>query len=194
MMKLARARWTEGLHFEVDTALGGHVAADGDDARAGARPTELLLTALAACTGMDVLAICRKKRQPVERYEVRATGEQAADHPQVFTAITVEHAFWGRDLEVRDLRRAIELSATRYCPVNAQIAAGEVRIDHRCRIGEAGGDGWVVTVVVTGPFGAVTYPPVQTPSGVPGDPSEGATSTPMSRPAAGRRTEPPARA
>lgn len=138
------ARTDAGHRVEMDT-----VAPEGDDGAAS--PKETLLAALAACTAMDVASILRKKRQRATRYEVAVSAESAAEHPRVFTSITVEHRLAG-DVEPEAARRSVELSATRYCPVNAMIA-GSVPVEHWYRLTERGDDEAAVLVAVTGPQG-----------------------------------------
>jgi putative redox protein len=121
---------------------------EGDDSAAG--PKEALLAALAGCTSMDVASILRKKRQVVETYEIEVSAESADEHPRVFTTISVEHRVSG-SVEAEALRRSIELSATRYCPVSAMLSA-VATIEHRYRLaGDAGAEG--VVVAITGPTG-----------------------------------------
>jgi putative redox protein len=141
---------------EVETPDGHHVVMDGDppDGEAsGAGPKETLLAALAGCTSMDVAAILAKKRQRPERYELVVSATSAAEHPRVFTEITVEHRVSG-EVEAEALRRAIELSATRYCPVNAMLALG-TEIEHRYRLEVPGSSAAEAVVVRIGP-GAAT--------------------------------------
>ena len=114
-------------------------------------PKETVLAALAACTAMDVVSILRKKRQPTARYEMAVSGESASEHPKVFTAITVEHVVSGA-VQAEALRRSIELSATRYCPVNAMLSAS-VTIEHRYRLTGEDGTTREAVVAVTGPEG-----------------------------------------
>lgn len=123
---------------------------EGDDAAAG--PKEALLAALAGCTAMDVASILRKKRQLADGYEIEVSGVTADTHPRVFTAITVEHRVSGA-VEPEALRRSIELSATRYCPVNAMLSA-VATIEHRYRLMGSDGTTLVALVAVTGPGGA----------------------------------------
>ena len=123
---------------------------EGDDAAAG--PKEALLAALAGCTSMDVASILRKKRQLADGYEIEVSGETADTHPRVFTTISVEHRVTG-DVEAEALRRSIELSATRYCPVNAMLSA-VVTIEHRYRLMASDGTTQAALVAVTGPSGA----------------------------------------
>lgn len=123
---------------------------EGDDSAAG--PKETLLAALAGCTGMDVASILRKKRQGAAGYEIVVSGESADEHPKVFTTITVEHRVSGA-VEAEALRRSIELSATRYCPVNAMLSASAT-ITHSYRLMGADGQTMDAVVAIIGPDGA----------------------------------------
>jgi putative redox protein len=125
------------------------VADPPDGSGRGAGPKEVVLSALAACTGMDVASILRKKRQRAERYEIAVRAESAVEHPRVFTSIMVEHRVSG-EVEPEALRRSIELSATRYCPVNAMLSA-VARVEHRYLLHDAAGATHEATVAVVGP-------------------------------------------
>jgi len=122
----------------------------------GPRPTEVLLAAIAGCTAMDVVEILAKKRQAYTRYSTEVTGVQRETAPNVFTEITVLHVVEG-DVETAAVRRSIELSATKYCTVSAQVASGVARINHRYLVrrpaGAAAGPAEESgEVVVTGPM------------------------------------------
>ena len=114
-------------------------------------PRETLLAALAGCTSMDVTSILRKKRQRAATYEVSVSAEAAEEHPRVFVAITVEHRVTG-EVQPEALRRSIELSATRYCPVSAMVSA-TATVAHRYRLTDAEGEEHAALVAVTGPAG-----------------------------------------
>ena len=88
---------------------------------AASSPKELLLMALGGCTSMDVISILRKKRVRLDGYEVHLTGTAREEHPQVFTDIHVEYIFYGDDIHVADVEKAIELSTTKYCSVSAML-------------------------------------------------------------------------
>ena len=109
---------------------------------------------MVGCTAMDVASILRKKRQHASGYRVSARGETREGlHPHVFTRIVIEHQVDGQ-VAAEALRRSIELSATRYCPLIAMLSAS-VTIEHRYRLLEAGREGEQADlVVVTGPGGA----------------------------------------
>lgn len=120
---------------------------DGDGSAPG--PKETLLASLAACTGLDVTAILRKKRQDASRYEIEVSAESAPDPPRVFTSILVEHRVSGT-VTPEALRRSIELSATRYCPINAMLSA-VARVEHRYLLLDASGATHSAAVAVVGP-------------------------------------------
>ena len=134
------------------TDVGQEIAMDadppeGDDAEPG--PKETLLAALAGCTAMDVASLLRKKRQAATAYEIAVSAESADEHPRVFTSISVEHRVSGQ-VEPEPLRRSIELSATKYCPINAMLSR-TVRIEHRYRLTDATGTLHEAIVAVVGP-------------------------------------------
>jgi putative redox protein len=143
------------LRVDVVTGTGFTLTFDTADAgelRAGAGPTESLLAALAGCTSMDVGGILRKKRQPAAGYRIAVTAEKADEHPQVYTGIVIEHQVSG-EVQPEALRRAIELSATNYCPVSAMLSRA-VRIEHRYRLVRDGHEEISALVAITGPEGA----------------------------------------
>ena len=108
---------TGEMRFDIDTDSGHKIVVDTEEGNAGARPMELLLVALAGCTGMDVISILRKKRHDVTNYEVRIHGLRAEEHPKVYKEITVEHVFSGHNIEATAVQRALQLSQEKYCGV-----------------------------------------------------------------------------
>jgi putative redox protein len=127
----------------------------GDDAPVGEHsPVETVLSALAACSAMDVASILGKKRQVIETYEVVVEAVQREAYPQVYTRIDVIHDVAGPLVTEEALRRCVELSATKYCPVSAMLSAGETEIHHRYRVRGTGDVPFEAEgeVVVTGPY------------------------------------------
>jgi len=115
----------DGMAFQAITGTGHEVVMDAapevggsDD---GPRPMEMLLVGLGGCTGMDVISVLRKMHQHVSGYQIRLSGERATDHPKIFTTINVEDVVRGRDLSADAVKRAVELSATRYCSAAAML-------------------------------------------------------------------------
>ena len=139
--KEAVVRQIQGMTFAAKADSNHWVVMDGPEAvggsDAGARPKELLLMALGGCTASDVAAILRKKRVPMEGFEVRLSASTQEEHPQVFTAIHIEYLFSGENIPAADVERAIELSTTKYCSVSAMLKAS-VKLTHSYRIEKAG--------------------------------------------------------
>jgi len=134
----ATATLDDGMSFIGRTGSGFSLVLDSTPDAGGQErgpcPMELVLVSLAGCTGMDVIAMLRKMRQDVTGYEVRVRGdERAPDFPRVYTKITVEHVFRGRELVDATVARAVELSATRYCPVSAMLGES-AEVTHTYRI------------------------------------------------------------
>ena len=150
-LKTAELTFTSGMHFDVETGSGRRFAYD-DEVDGGIGPLESVLSSLAACTAMDVISIALKKRQDVERYTVRALAEQRDEYPKIYTRIELVHEVVGANVDTSAIERCIELSATKYCPVNAMLAAGATEIHHRYRVERPGQEAEEGLVLVTGPY------------------------------------------
>ena len=138
------------LRFAGTTGSGHSIVLDDGSGDTGMRPAELVPLAVAGCTAMDVISILRKKRQHVRRYEVQAAGTQMDNHPNAFTRIDVIHVVEG-NVDVEAVRRAIELSATRYCSVGATLSSGMTEIHHGYVVRDEAGNEQSAEVVVLGP-------------------------------------------
>ena len=141
----------DGSRFVALTGSGHSIVMDNAEGDNGPRPAELLVVAQAGCTAMDVISILRKKRQAFTRYEVRVSAEQRDDPPpHVFQRVRIVHVVDG-PVDIEAVRRAIELSATKYCTVTANLAAGVTEIHHAYLVHDADGHERYGEVVVTGP-------------------------------------------
>ena len=138
MTKHVTVRWQGELDFECTDEAGASVSMSPTPS--AYTPSELLLAALAGCTGMDAASIMAKKKVAVVKYTVDATGEQREDHPRAFTTITVEHIVEGRDIADAAVARSVGLSAAKYCVVGATLASGDLTINHRTRIIDENGE------------------------------------------------------
>jgi len=143
-----------GMWFAAAPSSGHPIMFDDRTSNKGGSPVETLLSALGACTAMDVVSIAAKKRQRIETYEIHVTASQRDEYPQVFTEIVVVHEVTGPGVSEAALRRAIELSATKYCPVNAMLSAGATVVHHRYVIHSGGNAAYEASgeVVATGPY------------------------------------------
>ncbi len=92
---------------------------------------ELLLIALGSCTGVDVIAILKKKRQHVTDYRIEVSGERREEFPRSYTRLYVRHILRGHGLSERAVAGAIELSETKYCSVAATLrGSAEIVTSH----------------------------------------------------------------
>jgi len=142
-----------GLNFRSTTGTG-RLIDFGEAQRGFLSPVETVLVALGSCSAMDVISIATKKRQAIESYRIHVRGDQRSEYPQVFTEIEVVHEVTGRDIAEAAIRRSIELSATKYCPVSAMISAGATVVHHRYRIHSSGATPYDAEgeVIATGPY------------------------------------------
>ena len=145
----------EGGNRFATTTGTGRTFAWGDAAAEGElSPMETVTVALAACSAMDVISIALKKRQGIDRYAIHVSGEQRAEYPQVLTRVDVTHQVIGPSVDETAIRRCIELSATKYCPVNAMLSAGETEVHHRYIVHNNGPTPFQAEgeVIITGPY------------------------------------------
>jgi putative redox protein len=117
------AEWQGELCFSGKNPGGATVQMGKLGDRPGISPMELLLLSLAGCTGMDVVSILTKKRQPPQDLQVRVRGKRAPNHPKLYTEIEVEYLIWGEGIEPKSVEQAIKLSEEIYCSVSATLAA-----------------------------------------------------------------------
>ena len=122
----AKVNWKGKLSFTsmADTGfevpLGADLAVGGDND--GFRPLELMAVSLAGCTAMDVISILQKKRQDVSAFRVEVDAKRVDEHPKVISDAVIEYHVTGNDVDENAVVRAIELSATRYCPAQSMLA------------------------------------------------------------------------
>ena len=117
--------WKGDMAFTAE--INGHtIILDADEAFGGKdegpRPKPLLLASLAGCSGMDVVSILKKMREPVSWFNVRVQGELSDEHPKMYTSIKLYYEFKASDgLKDENVRKAIDLSQERYCGVSALL-------------------------------------------------------------------------
>lgn len=122
----ATVQWKENMIFTGMPDSGMPVQMDADlsfgGTNQGVRPMEMIALGLAGCTGMDVISILRKKRQQVTFFEVKVNAPRSADHPKVFLRAQLNYIVSGTDIDEAAVVRAIELSMTKYCPVQVMLS------------------------------------------------------------------------
>ena len=131
---IASAEWKGEGRFEGRSESGHAVLFDTSTGHeAGPSPMEAVLTALCACTSVDVVGILRKKRQELRSLRVEATAEQPEAAPRVFTRIHLVYTAAGAALEHKAVEDAVALSKEKYCSVSLMLA-GAVEITTAVKI------------------------------------------------------------
>jgi putative redox protein len=136
----ANVIWKNQLSFTTTGSNGMTIPLTADPAAGGdtegIEPMELVAIGLAGCTALDVISILQKKRQDVTAFEVQVHAKRAVEFPKVFTDIVIEYIVTGHHVEPAAVERSIELSATKYCPVQAMLRHS-CNIEHKYSIKNA---------------------------------------------------------
>lgn len=125
----------DAVHFEGVNASGNTIQMDGSAAIGGedkgVRPMELLLFGTASCSCIDIVAILKKMRQPIDDLQVEVEGYRDTDQtPAVFTKIHLHYIFKG-DLKEEKVKQALELSLEKYCSVSKMLEkTAEITYDY----------------------------------------------------------------
>ncbi|WP_167611253.1 OsmC family protein [Maribellus sediminis] len=114
--------WTDKVAFEAD--MDGHkVVVDATEEAGGSdlgpRPKKLMLSALAGCTGVDVIMILKKMKVVPEAFNVIVEADVTEEHPKHYDKMKVIYQFKGKDLPYDKLEKAVKLSEEKYCGVTA---------------------------------------------------------------------------
>jgi len=120
--------WTEinailknEITFVGQSPTGGTVQMGILDGKPGISPMQLLLVAVAGCTGEDIVSILKKKRLKPTDMQVRVRGKRATNYPMVWTDIHITYLIWGENLPPKDVEQAINLSEEKYCSVGIML-------------------------------------------------------------------------
>jgi putative redox protein len=113
--------WVGEHRFDTGRPGGPTSRLDGEGVT-GQSPVDGLLSALAACSAVDVVDILAKRRTPVERLRVEARGERRVELPRRFTKVELRYIVDGAGIDAVHVERAIALSHEKYCSVAATLA------------------------------------------------------------------------
>jgi len=104
------AKWQGDKSFIARNQAGGAVQMGSIDGKPGVGPMQLLLVAIAGCTGDDILSILQKKQINLADFQVQVTGKRALDYPKIWTNIHITYLIWGNGIQPKDVEKAIDLS------------------------------------------------------------------------------------
>ncbi|AQZ93778.1 OsmC family protein [Halopseudomonas phragmitis] len=136
----AHIKWVDGAMFLGESGSGHTVVMDGPEEAGGrnmgVRPMETVLIGLGGCASYDVVSILKKARQDIRDVHALLDAERADSEPKVFTRIHVHFVVRGKGLKEAHVKRAVELSAEKYCSASIMLGRGGVEISHDYEIVE----------------------------------------------------------
>lgn len=130
----ATVKWVGEAMFLAESASGHCVVMDGPPDHGGRnmgpRPMEMLLMGMGGCASFDVVSILKKSRQAVTSCVAKLEAERADEIPAVFTAIHLHFVVSGTDLKDAQVKRAVDLSAEKYCSASIMFGRAGVKVSH----------------------------------------------------------------
>lgn len=137
----ATIKWVDGAMFLGESGSGHSVVMDGPEDHGGrnmgVRPMEMILLGLGGCASFDVMSILKKTRQNVVDCRVDVTAKRAEGVPSPFTAINLAFVVTGTKLKESQVKRAVSLSAEKYCSASIMLESAGVEMSHSFEIIEA---------------------------------------------------------
>ena len=123
----ARVKWLDNMSFVGESGSGHSIVMDGAEDSGGrnlaARPMEMVLLGMGGCTAFDVVLILKRARQPIDDCIIELSAERSEEIPRVFTKIHVHYIVKGKGLSEKQVEKAINLTAEKYCSVSIMLAA-----------------------------------------------------------------------
>ena len=130
----ATVKWVDGVMFLGESGSGHSVVMDGPEDHGGrnmgVRPMEMLLLGMGGCASFDVMSMLKKSRQEVTDCRCELDAERADAVPAVFTKIHLHFIVSGKNLKEAHVKRAVELSAEKYCSASIMMEAAGVEVSH----------------------------------------------------------------
>lgn len=128
MSETVEINWVREEMFAGRDRYGNSIvigSTPGDEIQfTGVKPSDLLLLSLLACSAYDVVKIIEKQRRHLHALRVTATSQQQIHPPYAFEKIHIHYHVVAHGLKTEQLRRAIELSETKYCSVYNTLKHG----------------------------------------------------------------------
>jgi putative redox protein len=130
-------KWVDALAFDA-TADSGHTVridttVEGGGLGSGMNPKKMVLGALSACSGMDVVEVLKKMKVAFSKLEIDAEADQTEEHPKVYKSITMVYRVDAKPEDLDKVKRAVSLSQEKYCGVSAMLAK-HCSIDYRIEL------------------------------------------------------------
>ena len=121
MINKITTEWKGGMTFESDNPSGKTLMMDtdveGSNERFGLSPKALMLSSLAGCTGLDVVSVLEKMKVNDYEFKMEVSGELTDEHPKYYHKVKLDYHFYGKDLNEKKIKKAVDLSVEKYCGV-----------------------------------------------------------------------------
>jgi len=121
MINKITTEWKGGVTFESGNTSGNNFLIDdkveGQGERKGLAPKSLMLSALAGCTGLDVISVLEKMKVKNYEFKMEVSGELTEEHPKYYHKVKLDYHFYGKDLKEKKIKKAVDLSVDKYCGV-----------------------------------------------------------------------------
>jgi len=89
--------------------------------RKGQSPTELLLSALAGCAGVDIAIMLKKRKKTINEFVIETDGNRKTEAPKYFTDIHCKYIITSPDVNEDELHKAAQLTLEKYCSVASSL-------------------------------------------------------------------------
>jgi putative redox protein len=130
--KEVAAEWKGEMAFHGWNPSGAAVQMGTLNGQPGISPMEMLLLGVAGCTGVDIVSILQKKREPLKALRIKVRGRRADTYPKVYKEIHITYLLWGEGLSTEAVEQAIQLSEDKYCSAsNMMRPTAEIRTSYR---------------------------------------------------------------
>ena len=134
----ATVKWVGDAMFLGESGSGHTVVMDGPPdhggRNVGLQPMETLLVGMGGCAAFDVMSMLRKSRQQVSDCIAELEATRADEVPAVFTKIHLHFKVTGDNLKEAHVKRAVSLSAEKYCSASIMLGRAGVDISHSYEI------------------------------------------------------------
>jgi len=113
--------WKGGMLFESDNPSGKSVSmdtvVDGQNERFGLSPKAMMLSSLAGCSGVDIVEILEKMKVLDYKLSIDVEAQLTDEHPKYYHKVHVDYHFYGQELNLKKIYKAVTLSVDKYCGV-----------------------------------------------------------------------------
>lgn len=121
MTNIVTTEWQQDMVFKSDNPSGDEIFIDASEefggTNSGLRPKAMMLSSLAGCSGLDVIALLKKMKVDIDNFKIVTKGELTEEHPKYYHKVKIDYHFFGNELKEKKIKKAVDLSIERYCGV-----------------------------------------------------------------------------